>query len=252
MKIVVLDTKDIGKGSLILVNSLNPMRQEIISDSLTFVNPSYPKIAIERQTLRMLRKTFEAICSKDNIVPVSGYRSTLEQKTLYEASIRENGREFTEKFVALPSCSEHETGLAIDLGEKKKDIDYICPSFPYTGICQSFRKNSIKYGFIERYPKGREKLTNIEHEPWHFRYVGYPHSEIMEEKKLTLEEYIDYVKGFSENNCLEFYTHSCCFKIYYVKLTEGQAKISIPDKTLYTISGNNVDGFVVTLWRNER
>ncbi|HWQ78566.1 MAG TPA: D-alanyl-D-alanine carboxypeptidase family protein, partial [Anaerovoracaceae bacterium] len=58
------------------------------------------------------------------------------------------------------------------------------------------REFSVQYGFIERYPAGRERVTHIAHEPWHFRYVGYPHSELMTEKALTLEEYTDYLRQF--------------------------------------------------------
>ena len=78
----------------------------------------------------------------------------------------------------------------------KNDIDFICPDFPYEGVCQRFRKEVVKYGFIERYPEGKENITKIAPEPWHFRYVGFPHSEIMRDKNLALEEYVDYIRGF--------------------------------------------------------
>ena len=84
----------------------------------------------------------------------------------------ENGEEFTNQFVARPGHSEHQTGLAIDLGLKQPDIDFLRPYFPYKGICQTFRELSTDYGFIERYPAGKEAITGIAHEPWHFRYVG--------------------------------------------------------------------------------
>ncbi|WP_006524450.1 D-alanyl-D-alanine carboxypeptidase family protein [Desulfoscipio gibsoniae] len=186
------------------------------------------------------------------IVPVSGYRTGKEQHDLYTDSLRENGTEFTQKFVALPGCSEHQTGLAIDLAENTPDIDFICPHFPYTGICQIFREKSVRYGFIERYPAGCEQLTHIAQEPWHFRYVGYSHSELMREKQLTLEEYTDYLKRFPYNGIhLQFQLAKRSFEICYVPvLSDKLVHVEIPDKTLYQISGNNVDGFVVTLWRN--
>ncbi len=114
-----------------------------------------------------------------------------EQTQIYEDSLRENGGEFTKKFVALPGCSEHQTGLAIDLGLCKEEIDFICPDFPYEGICQKFRQMAPDYGFVERYPAGKEKVTGIGHEPWHFRYVGRPHARIMTDRGLVLEEYLE-------------------------------------------------------------
>lgn len=82
-------------------------------------------------------------------------------------------------------ASEHQTGLAIDLAENKEQIDFICPHFPYTGICGEFRAAAPRFGFIERYVSGKEQITGIGAEPWHFRYVGYPHSVIMAEKNYS-------------------------------------------------------------------
>lgn len=109
-----------------------------------------------------------------------------------------------------------------------------------------------RYGFIERYPVSCEQLTRIAQEPWHFRYVGYPHSELMRETQLTLEEYTDYLKRFPYNGIhLQFQLAKRSFEICYVPvLSEKLVHVEIPEKTLYQISGNNVDGFVVTLWGN--
>ena len=124
------------------------------------------------------------------IIPVSGYRPHAEQLALWEETLRAQGEEFTRKYVAIPGCSEHESGLAIDLAADAPDIDFICPEFPPTGICQIFREKAPFYGFIQRYPKGKEDITGISEEPWHFRYVGMPHSKIIAERGLVLEEYI--------------------------------------------------------------
>lgn len=78
--------------------------------------------------------------SGDSIVPVSGYRSLNEQMDIYNDSLKDNGEDFTRKYVALPKHSEHQTGLAIDLGLNKEKIDFIRPDFPYDGICGTFRR----------------------------------------------------------------------------------------------------------------
>ena len=123
-------------------------------------------------------------------MPVSGWRSHREQQKIWDDTIAEKGELFTRKYVAVPGCSEHETGLAIDLAENAPEIDFICPEFPRTGICGKFRERAPHYGFIERYPKGKESVTGIGAEPWHFRYVGLPHSLIMTGLGLVLEEYV--------------------------------------------------------------
>ena len=91
---------------------------------------------------------------------------------------------------ARPGCSEHETGLAIDLGENVPELDFIRPSFPDTGICGTFRARAAEFGFILRYPKGKEAVTGIGWEPCHFRYVGVPFAREIADRGLTLEEYL--------------------------------------------------------------
>ncbi len=114
------------------------------------VHKDYPNILLEREAAHALSLIMEQLDGWRFIVPVSGWRSLEEQLTIYEESLQENGPEFTAKFVAMPGHS----------------------------------------GFIERYPAGKEHITGIAHEPWHFRYVNTPHSEIMTFKGLTLEEYL--------------------------------------------------------------
>jgi D-alanyl-D-alanine dipeptidase/carboxypeptidase len=215
------------------------------------VQPDAAHILLEKQTAKMLSEvTFDLECG-DGIIPVSGYRTMGEQQEIYADSLRENGDEFTKKFVAIPGCSEHQTGLAIDLAKNSDVIDFIRPDFPYTGICGRFRELSVQYGFIERYPAGSEQITQIAHEPWHFRYVGYPHSEAMRENNFTLEEYTDYLKEFSyQREHLRFCKNRYNFEIFHVSVPENQeVMIEIPDNLPYQVSGNNEDGVVVTLWR---
>ena len=169
---------------------------------------------------------------------------------IWDTSMRESGREFTETYVAVPGHSEHETGLAIDLGLKQDVIDFIRPEFPYEGICQRFRQLAPKYGFIERYPKGKEEVTGIGQEPWHFRYVGVPHAEIMTEKGMVLEEYMEFLRGYEYGKNPYRYC-SQGKEIWISYLNAGQSEqicLDADRKTPRVISGNNVDGFVITEW----
>ncbi len=175
--------------SLVLVNSQHAYSPDTKQDLIP-VHESYPNILLEREAVQALSCIMEQIDGWRYIVPVSGWRSLEEQLEIYANSLRENGPEFTAKFVAMPGHSEHQTGLAIDLGLLQPEIDFIRPAFPYEGICQKFRELAPAYGFIERYPAGKESITGIAHEPWHFRYVDTPHSEVMAFKGLTLEEYL--------------------------------------------------------------
>ncbi|MFC3904534.1 D-alanyl-D-alanine carboxypeptidase family protein [Clostridium disporicum] len=173
-----------------------------------------------------------------------------EQIDIYNSSLIVNGEEFTKKYVAEPDCSEHQTGLAIDLAKKSNDVDFICPEFPYDGICQRFREVSVKYGFIERYKEEKKYITKISGEPWHFRYVGYPHSEIMTENNLALEEYLEFIKQYKyHENPYIFTIGNRKILISYKEYVDENISIDLSDNDLYKISGNNYDGFIITVWR---
>ena len=182
------------------------------------------------------------------IAAVSGWRSMREQQCIWEDSLAENGQVFTETYVALPGHSEHQTGLAIDLGRKQEVIDFIRPEFPYDGICGTFRQRAADYGFIERYPEGKEDITGIGHEPWHFRYVGVPHAGVMASLGLTLEEYISFLCRFPYGT--QAYTVRDGGRDYHISYQEvpprGETWLEVEEGTACMISGNNVNGCIIT------
>lgn len=251
MNTIILNKKNIFIGNLLLVNAKYPLKSSPEKE-LTSVDTKASDILLKRHVANVLQLVLDKISAGDSIIPVSGYRSAEEQTEIYEDSLKSNGKDYTRKFVALPHHSEHQTGLAIDLGLNKENIDFICPDFPYTGVCDEFRRASCHYGFIERYPSGKEEITGIAHEPWHFRYVGYPHSEIMNEKGLTLEEYIDFLKKYPrDGKHLTTCRNGRTIEIFYAAAgTPETTTLVLPCKTLYQVSGNNSDGYIVTLWRN--
>ena len=249
MKVITLRKEEIYGGSLLLVNAQHPLRnQEAIT--LASVDSRFPDIQMESHAADILRLILTYISSEDEIVPVSGYRSLEEQTAIFEDSLKENGETFTRQFVALPGHSEHQTGLAIDLGLNQEEIDFICPEFPFEGICNTFRKTAPDYGLIQRYGKDKENITGISHEPWHFRYVGYPHSRIITDRNFALEEYIEWLKGYRVDNRYVFgCVDECDIEIFYVSADRDELSVSLPEHVKYQVSGNNVDGFIVTVWR---
>ncbi len=250
---VYLDQMDIHKGNLILINKDYPLIDQDNRPPLVPLNHKFPELLLEVKAASVLSHLLTELSGSDVILPVSGYRSYYEQKEIYFSSLSELGLEFTEKYVAPPGHSEHQTGLAIDLAHLQEQIDFICPDFPYEGICNEFRNKAPDYGFVERYQSGKEKVTGIAPEPWHFRYVGFPHSRLMHEQNLSLEEYIDYLKDYPSTG--QHLTISHCahlFEIYYINLSAAvRTRIKLPENSLYQISGNNVDGIIITLWRKD-
>jgi len=122
-------------------------------------------------------------------VLVSGYRSYALQAQLY---IRQNGGRDEEPeiyVVAPPGASEHQTGLAVDLGQE--DGKYLLqPEFAHTALARWLNENASRFGFVLRYPAGKETLTRVVFEPWHYRYVGRETAEEMTRRKVVLEEYL--------------------------------------------------------------
>lgn len=245
MQIKTLYKKDIIQGSLILVNQHYPFR--LSHPNLCFFQETTHQIQIDAS--RLLKQCLQHLQIQDEIIVSSAYRSALEQKQLYQKSLKNHGQAYTQKYVAKAHHSEHETGLAIDLALHEDDIDEICPNFPNTGICQKFRDFCGDFGFIERYKKDKETITGIGSESWHFRYVGFPHSLIMNDYHFCLEEYHDFLKCYSLYHPFVYAIGQRVFEIFYVPIIKEQVTIALRNDDIYQISGNNMDGFIVTVWR---
>lgn len=128
----------------------------------------------------------------------SAYRSPQYQQKLIDKDIemyikkgmsREDATKETLRFLALPYTSEHNAGLALDLtdfyeNELTEDFN---KTETYMWLCE----NAHLFGFIERYQKGKESITGIAYEPWHYRFVGLLHAEKIMKSGITLEEYIE-------------------------------------------------------------
>ncbi len=173
-----------------LVDPQNPVRFLPDGRDLTAPHPDYPDILMERRAAAALRALLARLDAFDKIIPVSGFRSQAEQQAIWDETMSSHGPDYTKSYVAIPGCSEHQTGLAIDLAANRPDIDFICPDLPYDGVYGEFRRLAPEYGFILRYPRGKEHITQISEEPWHFRYIGTPHAQIITENGLVLEEYM--------------------------------------------------------------
>jgi len=244
------------EGELILVNCDHPVRTPprnlalVPETLLRAVRPEEPRIWLDRVCLSQLVSLLQACRAEGKIAVVSGYRSEEAQRRLYEASLRENGPDFTARYVAPPGASEHQTGLAVDVGLKGGDADYIRPSFPDEGVCAAFRRLAAAYGFVQRYRGEKTPLTGIAEEPWHFRYVGFPHSAVMEAEGLCLEEYTAYIRHHAGGSSrLRVESREALFEIGYAPAEDGAAFVPVPPgaaKDGIRISGNNQDGFIVT------
>lgn len=242
---LTLDRSQVFEGPLVLVNPSHPIRREGLME-LVPADPGYPRVLLERRTAWLLQACLQSIRARGAIVPVSGWRSRREQQEIWDDTLRQQGEEFTRSYVALPGCSEHQTGLAIDLGAAAEHIDFIRPEFPAEGVCGNFRRVAASYGFVQRYRRDKEALTSIAEEPWHFRYVGAPHARLMEENHLCLEEYGDFVRQ-KPRRCRM--PDGKTATVTYLPCPGPAVELEEPEGC-YQLSGDNDGGFFLTVWGN--
>jgi len=248
----------IHSGHLILVNRSYPLKMPVPAkqlSSLTYKQASHVQqqdlLRLETTCMSQLMLLLEDIEAANEIALVSGFRTEKEQTLIYADSLRQNGAAFTASYVARPNESEHQSGLAIDVGVYGEQVDLLCPEFPDYGVSLAFKRRAAAFGFVQRYEHNKTELTGIAEEPWHFRYVGYPHAAIMERDGLCLEEYIAWTKRNSAANPYLYQDeHGGRYHIFYIAADEdptNMTAIPVEENTCYWLSGNNVDGFIVTI-----
>jgi len=128
-----------------------------------------------------------------HLAGVSGFRSYETQKNLFEYYVKVQGEETARRYSAEPGHSEHQTGLTMDVsGSTGQCAADDC--FAGTAEAEWLAKHAHEYGFIIRYPKGKEAITGYAYEPWHLRYVGTALSKQIAAKGVTMEEHYGQVR----------------------------------------------------------
>ena len=257
-----VDTTDKFKGDLILVNeehqyfggdedlvSITDMNYENEISCFTAVDSTYTILRHVYGPMAEMVQDFYDKYNNDTLIIYGSYRTTEFQQQLYEDDLAQSGDGESTR-VAKPGFSEHETGLAFDFTESENH------DYDGTGDFAWINANCFKYGFIVRYTEAKQRLTKIQDEPWHFRYVGIPHAYYMDSKDLCLEEYIDLVREHPyDGEHLEFSDNDGNdYEVYFVASDDGSEKttVPVPTGTRYEISGNNVDGFIVTVYKGQK
>ena len=108
-------------------------------------------------------------------------------------------------------------------------------------------ENCQAYGFVLRYEEGKEDKTGVLADLFHFRYVGIPHSMYMKQNNMCLEEYVEFVKNYSYSSPLTVRSGFRTYSIYYVAATGASTRAYVPAGSVYTVSGNNIDGYIITV-----
>ncbi|WP_097026194.1 M15 family metallopeptidase [Clostridium peptidivorans] len=193
------NSKNTSKPGILLVNRNNRLEEDYVPQSLRVPNVRFISYAdsrvkkIDTSAASALETLFDA-AREDGVtlLAVSGYRDYFYQEKLYNNKVSAVGQKEADKYVAQPGASEHQTGLAMDvLSDEYSSLD---EGFEQTQAYRWIKNNCHKYGFIIRYPKGKENITGYNYECWHLRYVGISEATEISQKNITLEEYLNKVE----------------------------------------------------------
>ena len=179
----------------ILVNKTHPLPEDYEPADLVPVNIPFAHVGndsrnyMRRPAAEALETMFrDAEAAGLHPIGVSGYRSYERQKNIYTSNVAVKGEMHTSLYSAKPGQSEHQTGLAMDISSPSVQ-SALTTDVENTPEGRWLRENAAAYGFILRYPAGKEHITGYAYEPWHFRYVGKNLAAYLKKEGLTLEEY---------------------------------------------------------------
>ena len=188
----VVKETDLSKGNLILVNKFYYLKQDFIPNDIVDVdiNYSYANNRVTKETndafVEMAKKAKE-----DNIklIANSSYRTYERQEEVYKEFYYSKGISYADKYAARAGYSEHQTGLSLDIFTSGSSTT---SNFEESDAFRWLSENAYKYGFILRYPKGKEYLTGYNYESWHYRYLGKELAKKVYDSDLTFDEYYAY------------------------------------------------------------
>lgn len=181
---------DLSKGTLILVNKFNYLDKNYVPDNMVTIESKYGVNQPLNSEVYEKYKLMWEDASKTGLTLYinSPYRSYNTQSYLYNNYGKRDGYALADTYSARPGYSEHQTGLAFDVTSRTTNFDTFASSKEYAWL----QDNAYKYGFILRYPKGKEYITGYQYESWHYRYVGVEVATKIKELNITYEEYYAY------------------------------------------------------------
>lgn len=263
---IAANVSDTHSGTLILINAAHPF----VFDNLPTVIPTSDNVSVyENKTksysvrdihvslnaeavtaLNRMLDDFSAYQGgKKSLIILEGLRTYEQQQEILNEKIASLGENQT--IAQQPGASEHHTGYAMDMDLY---IDGVVSTFTGEGEYAWIYENAHKYGFILRYQEGKESITGISPESWHFRYVGVPHAEYMYKNNLSLEEYADMLALYPFESAHLTVTEEATgtlYEIYSVAVGTDGTPVPVPaspdGSTAYTLSGDNNGHVIVTV-----
>lgn len=182
------ENADTSKNEKILVNKHYAIDETFVPTNIVDINPKYAYA--NNQISKEIYDIYTEMCDQAaidgiSLVATSGYRSYEDQKKIYDSYVTKYGMQYADEYAARPGFSEHQTGLAIDIIGMGTTRDTFEDSDAFLWL----QEHAAEYGFILRFPKGKEHITGYAYEPWHYRYVGKHIAQKLKRENITYEEY---------------------------------------------------------------
>lgn len=178
-----------------VVNKQHSVTRKFLPSDLTVPDIPFsftedlPKKQMRKEAAAALEELFMAAGREQiELVGVSAFRSYERQSRIFANNARQRGAEVANQVSARPGESEHQTGLAIDVSSAAVNYQ-LNEEFAETKEGKWLATKAAHYGFIIRYPKGKEEITGYQYEPWHLRYVGRQAATRIQRQGITLDEY---------------------------------------------------------------
>lgn len=243
------NSTDLKKGNLVLVNKDHELDTDLTDSMVSLI--SYNTDSDGNQIFSLTGSsvtTTEAAATQlqsmlSDFYAESG-NSTFFISAGYTAKDSQEGLPFDAGY------NDASTGLSLSVGVWSDGLS----AYDGTGDFEWITNNMAKYGFVTRYPSDKADITGTEGDAATLRYVGLPHAEIMSANGFCLEEYIDYIKSYTfENPLSSTASNGVSYAVYYTEAKKGNTtEVKVPLKSdggeyTYSVSGNNVDGYIVTV-----
>ncbi len=181
---------DTSKNELMLVNKYYKLNDDYKPDvELISSQYSYSGKYASKTIIESIQNLIDA-AKEDNLklIVSAGYRSYKDQEDIYESYKLNNGIREADENVSRPGHSDYQTGLAVDIEPYAKYIENVNESEEYQWLIN----NMHRFGFIQRFPEGKESITGFKYSAWHLRYVGVEAATFIHDNNITLEEYYGY------------------------------------------------------------
>lgn len=187
-----MEVTDTSKGNTMLVNKYNALSKDYEVEDLKTISKTYSY----GDNKKLNKEAYDAFISLADdakkegytILIVSSYRTYQDQEDVWKDYKASFGTKKADAYAARAGSSEHETGLAIDVADYNDKND----KFEATESFKWMQTNAHKYGYILRYPKGKENITGYSYEAWHYRYVGIDTATKVYNEDITYDEYYEY------------------------------------------------------------